>query len=118
MTVGSGTLNKTISAQGKVSIPGMLQLSFTKDGVVNQIFKQEKDQVKAGDIIAQLDTTQAQISLQQAQTNLELAKTKLSELLLGPDASATTQLSNDIDQSKLSLDTIDVQLDAIQTEKQ
>lgn len=94
-----------------------MQISFNKDGTIAKIFRQEWENVKAGDIIAQLDTSSQQLAIQQAQTNLQLSQARLSELMRGADNSTLTQLQNDINQSTLWLDTIELQVQSLKTEK-
>lgn len=117
MTAWSGQIKKIISAQGKVSIPQSLKLFFLKSWKVSRIFVKEWQQVKAWDLIAEIDTTDAMINLQQAQTNLAIARSKLNNLKQWPDLSTNIELNNQISQAENNKNLTKIQLDILKSEK-
>ncbi|HVU10512.1 MAG TPA: efflux RND transporter periplasmic adaptor subunit [Phototrophicaceae bacterium] len=84
-TVQRGDVDVTVSAVGKVDSERSANLSFTTPGRIVSIAVQQGDQVKRGDVLAQLDDHLQQIALQQAQLALQLAQVQKAKLLAGPD---------------------------------
>ncbi len=84
-TVQRGDVDVTVSAVGKVDAERSANLSFTTPGRIVSIAVQQGDQVKQGDVLAQLDDHLQQIALEQAQLALQLAQVQKAKLLAGPD---------------------------------
>ena len=69
-TVTRGSLAATVNASGNVSAPSSAAMAFTSSGRVAKVAVKVGDQVKKGQLLMQLDTTDLQLSLKTAQTNL------------------------------------------------
>ncbi|MBI4791126.1 MAG: efflux RND transporter periplasmic adaptor subunit [Chloroflexi bacterium] len=69
-TVTRGSLAATVNASGNVSALSSAALGFTSSGRVAQVAVKVGDQVKTGQLLMQLDTTDLQLSLKTAQSNL------------------------------------------------
>ncbi|MDE3096577.1 MAG: biotin/lipoyl-binding protein [Chloroflexota bacterium] len=86
-TVTTGNVTKTISTSGTVSAAATANLSFTaqseKVTKVNVVVGQA---VKAGDVLAQIDPTDAQNALKTAQASLASAQANLQQTLAGSTA--------------------------------
>jgi len=82
-TVKRLNLEQTVLATGQVVSGTDLSLSFQTSGVVAQIKVKEGDKVKAGQILASLDTTNARANLITASGSLAQAKANYEKVLAG-----------------------------------
>ncbi len=89
--VTRGNLAATVSAAGTIASHTFSALAFQTSGEVTQILVQMGDQVKAGQKLAQLDTTDLDIALANAQINLDTALVNLADV---QDGSDPTDLAN------------------------
>jgi HlyD family secretion protein len=76
-TVQRGTLTATVSAAGNITAAQQVGLNFQQTGVVQKVNVQVGDQVKAGQVLAELDTTDLALQVQNAQANVKNAQDKL-----------------------------------------
>ena len=65
---------------GKVKAIDSADLSFNADNKITKIFFHNGDKVRKGDLIAQLDNSDAQAELDKSKSSLALAKTKLARI--------------------------------------
>jgi RND family efflux transporter MFP subunit len=87
-TVRQGNLILTASGTGTLIANNQVSLAFQTGGQVTKIAVKVGDQVKAGDVLAQVDDTNAQIGLTQAERSLaEL--TSLNAIATAQEAMAT-----------------------------
>lgn len=81
--VQRGTITKALEFTGRVSPVEEVPLYFKAGGYVKEVFVQPGDQVKAGDLLAELETELAAESLQNqialAELNLALAQAQLTQ---------------------------------------
>ena len=98
-TVQRGTLVATVAAAGNVSAPDQANLAFQTSGRVNKVNVQVGDQVKKGDVLMQLDTTNLEYALKTAQDNLTIAQADYN--------SAKITNSQNADQVKIAKATLD-----------
>lgn len=77
--VTRGSLEQTVSATGNVAPQSEVTLSFESSGRIAQVLVQEGQQVKAGDTLAELDTTSLQLQVAQAQASLDSAQARLRQ---------------------------------------
>lgn len=84
---GKGTFaGERIIAEGRVTPVKSAALSFATGGTVSQLSVALGDQIKAGQVLAQLDTKQLELQLAQADANLAGAQAKLNQVKRGPTA--------------------------------
>lgn len=81
--VVSGRLIEKVEVTGKVKALNRAELSFEKSGSVNQIYFKVGDEVKEGDVIASLDSSDISAQLQGAEASLLAEQAKMSELRNG-----------------------------------
>ena len=82
-TVGRGTVAATVSATGSV-VPNLkAQLAFGTSGTVSQVSVALGDKVKAGQLLAKLDTSTLENKVAQAKSSLRAAQIKLEQLKAG-----------------------------------
>ncbi|MBI2098425.1 MAG: efflux RND transporter periplasmic adaptor subunit [Candidatus Wildermuthbacteria bacterium] len=71
-----------VTVTGNVKPTERVELAFEKTGTVNRILVQVGQRVKAGELLAQLDTRDAQQQVRNAQVELEAAKVALQKINL------------------------------------
>jgi HlyD family secretion protein len=84
--VQRGSLVATISTAGMIQTADAVDLSFQVSGQVVEVKVQEGDPVKAGQEIACLDTTEAQLEVAQAEISLDNAQNQLAAAKKGASA--------------------------------
>lgn len=86
-TVTTGNVTKTISTSGTVSAAATANLSFTAASEkVTKVNVAVGQAVKAGDVLAEIDPTDAQNALKTAQASLASAQANLQQTLAGSTA--------------------------------
>ena len=73
-----------VSASGKLVPAHWAGLSFQASGRVTVLDAQAGDEVKTGDVLAQLDDTDARLAVAQAEAALAVAQAQLAQLKAGP----------------------------------
>ncbi len=74
-----GTISSYVSAVGNLEPRRSVDLSFGQSGTVRTIDVQLGDQVKAGDVLAELETTELELQLRSAEVSLKNAQLNLAE---------------------------------------
>lgn len=85
-TVSAIKSSSRVVAEGKVVPARSATLAFQVAGVVAQVPVAVGAQVKAGQVIAQLDSKQLELQLAQAEANLTSAQARFNQLKRGPTA--------------------------------
>lgn len=83
--------NQDSRARGKVVRLDHWNLSFSIPGQVVELFIEEGDVVKAGDLVAKLDSTSLITQVVQAEGELSLAQAKLARVMKGPHEAEITE---------------------------
>jgi HlyD family secretion protein len=108
-TVSQGNLMIAVSGSGSVAAARTVALPFQQDGTVTSVAVQVGDQVKAGQMLAQLDAGDLQLQLQQAQANLKAQQAKLAQLKGG------SAMPQDLASAQAQLDSAKAQLEQTRT---
>jgi HlyD family secretion protein len=103
-TVGSGNVTKTISTSGTVSADKTSNLNFSSSGKVTKVDVTLGQTVKQGDVLAEIDPTDAQNALKNAQAGLASAQAHLQTLLQGSTASELIGADQSVAQAQSSYD--------------
>lgn len=98
-----GTLTATVSTTGPLVAVNQARLSFRTAGVLKEINVQMGSTVKAGDVLARLDTTDLEMALSQAQINLQNSQIKYQQLQQGPNANDIIVAKNNLEKSAIAL---------------
>ena len=77
-TITRGSLQATVSAAGTIAAHAQVTLQFQNSGQVKSVNVKVGDKVKAGQVLASLDTTDLETALFSAQAGLDSAQAKLA----------------------------------------
>jgi len=102
--VETGSIAKTVSTTGTVAAQSTTNLSFDQSGRVTAVNVKLGQEVKQGDVLAELDSTSLQRSLSTAQVGLSSAQTRLKQLLKGSTASELASADQSLVQAQASYD--------------
>lgn len=100
--VQKGTLVVSVSGTGQVSASNQVDIKPKASGDIAVFNMKNGQAVKAGALLAQLDTKDAQKAVRDAETNLESARLALDKLNQPADALSILQAENSLTQTKES----------------
>ena len=80
VSVERGTISSTVSATGSIEPEAEVALSFRASGRVEQVLVSVGQPVEAGQLLAQLDVTDASLALEQAEVSLQISRAQLDKL--------------------------------------
>jgi len=83
--VRKGVLITSVSGNGQVSAKNQIDVKPKVSGDITSVSVENGQEIKKGEIIATIDTTDAAKTVRDAQTALETAKLELEELLAPPE---------------------------------
>jgi HlyD family secretion protein len=86
VAVERGALRVSVDATGSVAPESRLELNFKSAGRVAEIMVKEGDQVKAGDVLARLETADLEQAIIQAQASLAINEAQLAQTEAGSSA--------------------------------
>lgn len=78
-TVTKGTIVQTVQALGRVAASQEATLFFREAGRMRRVYVETNQKVKAGDVLAELETGDLQTQIDQATINLDIAQIKLAQ---------------------------------------
>ncbi|MGA2418334.1 MAG: biotin/lipoyl-binding protein, partial [Candidatus Staskawiczbacteria bacterium] len=78
--VTKGTITTSVSGSGQVSASNTISLQFKASGTLTYLPVQNGQNVTAGQLIAELDTTDAEKTVRDAEANLQSAQLALQKL--------------------------------------
>jgi len=81
--VKKGTVSQEISETGQVKKGEEINLTFKNSGTISKIYVEVGEEIKEGDVLAKLDTSNLYIQLQEAKAGLALYQAQLDKLLAG-----------------------------------
>lgn len=106
-------LLQSIAVTGNVEANSKEDIVVSNMQKVTEVLAVEGQQVKAGDIIARIDTTDLAYQLQKAETNyevtklnLDMAKSNLNNLINVKSKNSKKTIENAVEQAQINLDTI------------
>ncbi|MFA5048162.1 MAG: efflux RND transporter periplasmic adaptor subunit [Patescibacteria group bacterium] len=101
--VTRGTIVSTVSGTGQVSASNQVDIKPNVSGNITKIFVIDGQQVKAGDLLMQFDSTDAITAVRNAQANLASAELNLAKLKRGLLPNQITNYQLQIDSATASL---------------
>ncbi len=87
VSVERGAISSTVSATGSIEPEAEVALSFRASGRVEQVLVSVGQPVEAGQLLAQLDVTDASLALEQAEVSLLISRAQLDKLEKPPSDS-------------------------------
>ena len=84
--VSRGDITSVVSASGTVLPERQTNLTFQTGGTIIGVPVQAGDQVKVGEVLAQLDAEDLELAIRQAQIGVRQAEAQLAQLKTGPNA--------------------------------
>ncbi|MDP9235947.1 MAG: biotin/lipoyl-binding protein, partial [Chloroflexota bacterium] len=118
-TVTMGDVTKSVSTSGTVAAKSSTNLNFTTTGTgsarITKVDVALGQKVTQGDVLMELDPTNAQTALDSAKLSLSIQQSKLSALLKGGTASALASVDQSVVQSQASYDTAVRAMQTLQT---
>ncbi len=82
--VERGTLQVVVNASGRIEPARQVALTFGTPGLVTEVLVDIGDEVRAGQVLARLDTTDLELSVRQAEASLRSAEARLAQLKAPP----------------------------------
>ena len=102
VTVGRGDISSTVSATGSVLPEREANLNFQGAGTVAKVAVKAGDLVQAGQVLAELDTTDLELAIRQAEIGQRQTEGQLKQLMEGPDASDVAAAVAALDSAKVA----------------
>jgi len=103
-TVEKGTVISSVSGTGQVSASNQVDIKPKVSGDLLSVNVSNGQEVKEGDLIAQIDDSTAQKTVRDAQVSLETAKLDLAKFIQPADAFTISQAENDLTKAKNDLE--------------
>jgi len=103
-TVEQGSISTTVSTTGTVAAQSTTELSFDQSGRVSAVYVTLGQEVKAGDVLAKIESADLQDAVTTAEVNLSSAQTKLSQLLEGATESDLASADQSLIQAQANYD--------------
>lgn len=102
-TVEKGTLVVSVSGSGQVDVSSTVDIKPKASGQITKLNVKNGDNVKAGSVIAQIDTKDAQKAVRNASLALESAQLSLQKLKEPADKYEILSAQNSLEQAKIDL---------------
>ena len=78
--MGFGSVETKVTSTGTTVIGKLADITFGTSGVLKEVLVNVGDEVEEGQVLALLDSSQAELKLEQAQSALRVAQLKLEQL--------------------------------------
>jgi multidrug efflux pump subunit AcrA (membrane-fusion protein) len=102
-TARIGVVQSSVTTSGNIGAPVSDSLNFTSSGTLAVLYTALGDHVRAGQILASIDSTQDQLALTIAKDNLQIAKDNLATTEQGPTASQSATNTVQLETANSSL---------------
>src|SRR4030042_6022407 len=100
-----GKIIQEVSETGQVQKGDKINLSFKTSGVITNIYIDVGEEVKKGDILARLETSNLSTQLQESQAAVDVAQAQLNQLLAGASEEEIKIAKTAVENSEIDLDT-------------
>ena len=106
--VEKGTIVTSVSSSGQISSSNQVDITSKVSGDITKIMVTSGQEVKAGQVIAQIDAEEAYKAVRDAKANLESAQLSLDKLKQAASANSVLQSQNAITSAQVTLDKLKV----------
>jgi HlyD family secretion protein len=106
VTIGRGDISSTVSATGSVLPEREANLNFEGAGTVAKVAVKVGDRIQAGQVLAELDTTDLELAVRQAEVSLRQTEGQLKQLNEGPNASDVAAAVAALDSAKVAYEQV------------
>jgi HlyD family secretion protein len=110
--VTRGRIAEVVEATGNLAPAAETQVTFSTPGELTEILVSTGDQVREGDILARLDTTDLELQVDQAQAGVDVAQANLDKILTGPREEDITVAQSSLNQASANVEELRVTLSA------
>jgi len=114
--VGRGDIVQEVSETGQVKKGEEIKLSFKNSGKIEKIYVEVGEEVKAGDVLAKLETADLTIQLQEAKATLGISQAKLDKLLAGASSEEIQKAKTVVANAKTALQNANQNLQDLQAQ--
>ena len=108
--VRTGDIIITAGGLGSLVPAAEANLAFRSSGTLTELLVRVGDTVVAGDVLARLDGSDAQVQVTQAEINLRLAELKLAELEQEEESPAVVAAKSQVAQAEINLQQADLKI--------
>ncbi|MEX2243263.1 MAG: efflux RND transporter periplasmic adaptor subunit [Fimbriimonadaceae bacterium] len=109
---GPATIQDTIEAVGSLESPHLVELSPKSSGRIERVSVREGDRVRAGQVLATIDTSEADAQVVQAMASVAEAKSRLAEARLGQGPSRVG-VATSIEQQEANVSSAEADLEQV-----
>ncbi|HEX8597780.1 MAG TPA: HlyD family efflux transporter periplasmic adaptor subunit [Chloroflexia bacterium] len=102
--VRRGTIISSVETTGKLEAQTSARLSFRTSGRVERVIAKQGDRVKAGQVLAELESDNLQRQLREAQAQSQISHLRLQQAELGPRQEDITAATADLSAAKAQLE--------------
>lgn len=103
VAVERGTLTDTLVTTGSAAASRQSELLFPSSGQVSEVAVELGDTLEAGQVLASLDSADAERDVETAQVNLDLAVLRLDQMTEPPTAAEAAAAESSVEQAKAAL---------------
>lgn len=100
----NGVLISSVTGSGQVAAVNQIDVKSKVSGEITSVLVLKGQEVQEGQVLAQIDSSDAQKSVRDAALVLESAQVKLDELLAGTDSKTLVQAQNAVAQAERDLE--------------
>ncbi len=103
------TIEQSTSVSSKITAENEVSVYPSSGGTVKEVYVSLGDTVKAGDVLFEIDSTDAQLQLQQAQASLSSAQAGLESAQANYESTVGGTLENQLQQLQSTVDSYEIQ---------
>ncbi len=104
VTVENGSITESVSVTGSTTPAQSVSLSFNNSGIISHIYSDLGKKARAGQILAELNTSDLSAQLRQAQANVDVEQAKLLGLESGSSPEDINLAQVNLDNAKTDLE--------------
>lgn len=104
VVVGKGDISQEVSVTGRVKPAESVDLAFEKIGRVSRIYVKVGDKASAGQLLAQLDSSELAAQLNEAEADIKIQKAKLDEFKQGTRSEEIKVKESELKKARQDLD--------------